>query len=259
MEYLKVFFENFTKIITGLTFVLIVYGYIALSTYYNQFDITISDYISFSEILPASIATLVHIFSLLIIPFLIIFFLSRYHRKTIETKNEKDEIITFRIMITVLILTIVTFAIVEWVLDLIKGSNLKNFFEVLGNELIIFIIGYAVTLAMFDDKYLNFFKRKFEYPYIIVVVLALLFVLTIQVFASNKSKKEAILKGNENNMEVIFNNGQRFSTNDSIGFIGKTSNYYFFYNRKRKASIIYPSRDVKESLITDNSFTVPTE
>jgi len=44
----------------------------------------------------------------------------------------------------------------------------------------------------------------------------------------------------------IYTDKEIFSTNDTLVFIGKTNNFYFFYNNIRKQSIVYSSGSVQK-------------
>lgn len=247
MKSIVLFFENFNKIFTGLTFFVIVIGYLDLYMYYKWFNIDIAEYLTVSEVIITSISNLFYAILYLVIPFISLEIFLHKSQDYLEDKKRfsRKQIVTLLIIICSLLS-----------ISMIAGIALEKLND--NPKLVLRFISQETTMILlallggwgFYDVFRDSLKKNFKYPIEVLSLLTIVLIYITLIFYNAKNRRDDVLAKNEKNIQIIFGSGITVATNDSIGFIGKTENYYFFYNRKQGTSNIYPCKDFKETTIT---------
>ena len=264
MKKYTALFEDILKVFASLSILLIICGYIDIKTYYNYFGINISRYISSSEIIMASLDNLLIVFLLILIQLIIWLsffnYLFDYTQEDINKYwgNKRRPVIddhSIRRLFQSKRMKIFTLVIL---LLVVLSTLAKSFFlyNVLLAQFSLFI---GITFFIFFFLYLGFFTltkhlwdrikdQKSYNPKLFISFLIFFPILAITVWVKNDFfvAKNVYRYGNKENIELLLENDLVVGANDSIRYLGRTDNYFFYWNKKNGDSKIYPLSQVKE-------------
>jgi hypothetical protein len=237
MKYLKEFFENFTKIIAGVTLVIIIYSYLNVTSFYFFFNVNISDYIDITEIVPASIRNLSHVLLLMIIPFWIVNYILFLYNKRSDNLTTKENVISYlRIIRYSSMIPCFLYLIFKDLLRSEKIYSVKTvFLSFCIDEFLLIFLGITLTQTIFDYSF-DTFKKKFKRPRLMITLLIMLGLAFFELVRVNNYNKDQIILRNEMHVQISFYEGKTITTNDTIAYIGKTKEYYFFLQSKKKGN-----------------------
>ena len=266
MKKYTTFFEGLLKILASFSLILLIAGYIDLKTYYNYFGINISSYISASEILMASLDNLtIVIFSLSIQLIIWLSFfkylfdyskddVAKYWEGKVQPKEYSDDLTIIRffgskkIKIFVLILFLMTGVVGVLKIILPHSRFTLQLGLFLAINFWIFICLYMGWIQA-TRIFFNIFRKQKNYnPKLIVSFVVFLPTLLFTIWVKNVMFLGNQLRryGNKEKIEMVLQNDSIISTNDSIRYLGKTSDYIFFWNKNTWTSTIYSSGQVKK-------------
>lgn len=205
--------------------IFILLGLAKTSTYYNQFHLPILEYLSFSEMITIFLNNLYIYFSLAF--HLAIFFL-------LDKKHFRGSISLIFIG-SALVTTYNSFA----------GNfshDTSNILIVLTGIIIFASVVFAISktkiyeyLSTLDETTKKYFAATFA-------MLSLLVISSFQgKFEADQVKEEHIYSGTSIHLE-----NQNIISNNDFYFIGKTSEFIFFFNQKGKYVRAYPINSVSE-------------
>ena len=250
MKKVTAFIDDILKLIAVSYTLLVIAGYVDLSTYYAKFGVKINEYISASEILLLSLDKLALVLGILAIHFIIWlpFFDLKIGDNTLEDNSDTKlnleilirKLFNKKIKIYYLFSTIGMIATVPLALSSPKNvflSSLDDFFMINYWITISIHLLWALKLA----ELLNLFRKHREYSAKIIVTFIVFFsVLITALWAKNFLRFNQIRKfGNEKNYTIFMDNGRAEQT-DTIRYIGRTENYVFYWDKITRNANIYP-------------------
>lgn len=250
------------KLSTVATLFLIVVGFIDLKLFYSPFGININNYISPSEILLLSLDSL---FIILISTVFQLYVWYVLFKKIILTETEEplfledkslNFIINDRIFKAILknrlflvnsislIFLLIVFTILRIKFPLIEFFRIARNFTGLNYLLFVFIVfaWFPSTRSVFQ-----LLKTKQYYdPKIFLIFLIFFSSILTSIWVKNTFSAAEVMKyGNKSKVTILINNNP-ISNGDTLRYLGRTDNYFFFWNRITKESIVYPNSEVKE-------------
>lgn len=214
-------FENLLKI--ALPFFILL-GISNLASYYGSFKIPILEYLEFSEIITIFLSHIYIIFFLfIVVSYLFI--------------NE-HKVISFTAIFAFILFLTITVANPSFAYNYSYGILVPVF--VISLLSITFYRGFnidkKITTLNEDQR-----KKLRSVTYIVFIGLSILLFSCIGTFNAYIVKKKHIFQHT-----VIEINGNKFESNDSCYYIGKSHNYIFLYDEKRGTPIIYPIEKVEK-------------
>lgn len=204
------------------TFILL--GLAKTTAYYNQFHVPILEYLSFSEMTIIFLNS-IYVYSALFYQFAIFFLLDNKH---------------FRGSFTLILLAAIFISVFNGLSGNFRFQT-SNLLKVFSGILIVgtILIGISKNSVITYLSTLDKMTKK-----ILVAGFTLLILLVISSFQgefeASHVKKDHIYSGTS----IMTKTGSVFS-NDSTYFIGKTSDYVFFYNEEKKSVHVYPMTEIE--------------
>lgn len=201
--------------------VFILLGITQLTSYYNQFNFNILSYLDFTEILIAFLNNLsAYIFITLPI---YLYFIGKQ-------EDSKGIIFYFIVCLLYTIYTILNSA----------DQNLNLFKQTLF---------YFLILSFLFVKIFQWLKIEVNAISLTLLSVIILFCLLVSLSISsivdaNDVKTHHIYTGTS-----IFIDGEEIKSNDTLYFIGKTNNYFIYYNSIQKLPVIYPTDKIDKILL----------
>lgn len=245
--------DKIIKAISLLSIVAVIVASLDLRRYYQQFQIDIFSYIGVSEILIKSAGRLGSIFIEIIFAFLICEAVTRYLE---GKKNSPHNAIKRkrRYLIFVGIITVVA------TLAIIYPSHIYSWKSETGVDLENFVRRVCLlSVGMYNYWYGGVYGKIQDLkPTSSSFAVMLVFYGGWVVFSnylntSNYDRMESLKKfPSLPNQEYILTKSECFTLADSISYIGKTDNYFFFWNKQNNTSSIYPISRVEEVIVLNS-------
>ena len=257
--------EDILKIITTSSLILIIGGFFDLKLYYARFGININEYIGASEILLSSIDKLAFVLFAILIQLGIWLYLfeylfdynlseslndgerrpRKYHDETIH-RFIKSKFL--RIYFVILFIgTFITLAFYACFPTSVFWYYMRNFFGInLWVAMCIYLGWLQGTKNLWDSL-----KSNEHYNAKVIVTL----IVFVTIFASSVWIKNSFLvnhirkHGTGKNIELFLNENIRIASSDTSIYIGRTENYFFFWNKITHEATIYPNGEVKRTII----------
>ena len=238
--------ENFTKVVTAASIILLGFGYLDHTFYYAMFGISITDYIGVSEILLSSIGNFLFTITVMIVPLVgLAFFLTQImdakNKNIIWYKNKP-----FAIFVTFFLIIFIVLKVGKY-FHYIQPQDIYTtdvFTQMLG-LMLIYIPGATLFFKLLHDNIARVTNR----PTTVIFYSILLITLFLETLALNRSKYDEVMSNNSRKVEITFNDNTIITTNDSVKYVGKTESYYIFTNKNSKMTTVYRSSDVKKTSI----------
>jgi uncharacterized integral membrane protein len=217
-------FKKLTDSIPLFSAAVIILSLIKNFIFFNRYDISIKFYMGISE-LPLLIAEDL----LFIIP---IFFVMVWFDKImiVRFKANQDQQAFFVYPRTIIAFIVCLAPVYYFVLKL-------SYVSLIVESILIIVLLFNVIIITMRKKVLPFLKNKHMGPLFFATIFMLLFMFytTIQITA---------IDGGKYTGTKIITKDSTYTSTDSSYFIGQTSNYLFFYNKKDKHSTIIPASEV---------------
>lgn len=251
--------ERLVKIFPAIGAFLIFIGFLKLYLYYGYWEINIINYLDFSEIILSFLNDLSVLFF-----FMLIFFLQLTvgvttiilaERKIINGKSNVSEVIleneessTIKSVDTSKnesIIEEVGNAVeknIRWVLlgFLIATTVLYLLFLVFTN-LVIMYIAFLVFVQFIILIVADFSKSKLSNGQIQTALAIIILVHTVSMSYYDIRKTET----NPTKISLLINGNEKINSSNEYIFLGKTTNYFYFFDKVNNESWIYPSSEVK--------------
>ena len=256
------FFDDFLKISAVSTLLLFIAGFVELKSYYSKFGISINEYITTSEVLFFSFDRLALVIFSLLIQMVIWLYLFNYlfdydleesikdgerrpklyHDETIHRFFKNKLVRLFWIIL--IIGTIVTLTFNSIFPQDSFWTFTKDFF------FINYWIAICIYLAWLQTtrKIWEGIKKNSEYNGKVILTILIFFtVFVTTLWVRNSFQFNRIRKyGNEKAIQITLNDKTIISQNDTIKFVGKTENYFFYWNKSKRQATAYPASEVTE-------------
>jgi len=234
MNLLKSILKNFGQILSVFTFILLCFGYYSLTMAYENYGIAIFHFIGVSEIIILSLNYSFGIFVSLL-PQIVIVFAIIFQMQESFAKGENKITAFWRNTYFVFIIMVIYFIMVLVAIILIgesipTGMRIMNFYM----HLVLAFINLLVVNVLFH-------KKDFEDNLLTLGKICLILLTEALLITSFIPPEKERFKG-----KYLINNSFSISTGDTVKFIGNTSNFYFFYNNKRKTTAIYPASSISK-------------
>ncbi|MBS1649218.1 MAG: hypothetical protein JSR09_05875 [Bacteroidetes bacterium] len=241
--------KELAKLTTYFIPFLIFVGSLRLILFYRLFDISIVDYLDFSEVLISFLDTAIfYLFALFIPIFIILSFWGEAMGRQSNIDFAKKAELTFgqrlkgdikQNFILVLLYTTVFFFII------FKGTwTLQGFLLLLLNP------GLFIILFIVRELRIAY-KRQFNYSipvtYINLFLLSYLFIVVV--IQNVLSDVQDITKKYKYYGTTVFVGNDIIKSDSTITYIGQTKNYLFFNNLLKKENIIYPKTNLKKLIV----------
>jgi len=254
------FFDDFLKICAVSTLLLVIAGFIELTTYYSKFGVRISEFISTSEILLASFDRLgLVVFSLLIQMLLWLYLFNnlfdynlqeslkdgerrplKYHDETIHrfVKNKTIRIF-FGLLFIAVIVTLVFYSI-----------NPQSAFWIFTKDLV--LINYWIAMCLYlawlqsTRKLWEIMKTNKEYNGKVILTILVFFTIFIAtLWVKNSFQFNQIRKyGNPKPLQITLKDKTIIRQTDTIRFVGRTEKYFFYWDKITQQTNAYPLSEV---------------
>ena len=246
--------KKFIKSILPFLGVFIIFlGILQSYIYYKAFNINITEYLTLGEsLLLFSSQTIPYLILLiLLLPITLVLISS----KTMEKNRERDSIVfnevnfKRRFLIYFKDLKIVIFISILPLTAFLTGYFFKSFHQYQIVFLSIFIINIIMFISViFYFEYEIALKKKQKlnlerqnYFIIMLSLILIMFNIAVAIYKAhnikvNKSSKDIVL---------YFKDGLIIKNSNDTCYLGKSNNYYFFYNFINKESLIYKNEEIK--------------
>lgn len=237
-------FEQLSKIIGGIVLYLLVAGFIDIVIRYYLFEIDITQYISASEIILSSFAkllsTLKDVITLIFLGGIIDFI-----RSTFANKNR------VKLFVPILLLELIIIAayLIEQQGNITIVNCIFLFFKTFVSALfsvVLYNLAYNFWYILKDEtnvEFIELLKRTFSKIIIAILITVIIFSLLNNFGFYLKSKYGRI---KQNTTEFYLDNGKSILSNDTMIFIGKTNDYFFFWNKNSDGTEVYPAGEIKK-------------
>lgn len=241
---------NFKSIFPFLSVFIILLGLIKQGFYYDHFNIGIQDYISVSELILATANAATYL-----IYFVLLYGYSiwSYEKKAsslnyIETMKKRNEK-WWKNFPNELIMLVIT--IVANIVLYIIGQRIIILFVLIADVIYIYpIISYFIEKEFTNPKEKNFNQK------IILIPLSLGIIMIFYIIGLDLIQAAHVEKGEYTGTKIYTKDSTYVS--DSIHYyIGKTSNFYFIYDKDKKSSTIIPEREVTKFELKENKVSIP--
>lgn len=240
MKYLKLLFKNFAQIISVFSFLILCWGYFSLSIAYSEYGIDINHYVGVTEIIILSLRYVSTNFWFLLVQgiFLGGIIMSLYQ----SLKNGISKFKWFKKKLLNGTLTVVLIFAFGMLANKLSGIPIYGKgIDLLFLQIVICFIGFLLTLALFDTR-----DTK-DSQHVVLKVLIILFIQGCLITVTFPISAELSLHNkNYSKAEFLIKDSLLISTSDTVEFIGNTTNYYFFYNSKRKNTTVYPASAISK-------------
>jgi hypothetical protein len=235
--------EKLTRITPLIAAFLIFLGSLRLSFYYQHWNINIFNYLDFSEIILSFINDLnilIFFITLFLFQTLLTLGINQHFKKrkeastgqlNAETNLEKElsemEKHPKTLLIIFIVLTFLFCGLFLWTSWMIF--------------LYLTFISFVQLLFYVLDKFLGI-KEVEPSLFLSFIIITVLFTFTI-------SKHEVMLTEKNIKQAVIYTETDTISTNKTKMYLGKTNNFFYFYDKETNQKIIYPINEVKKVTI----------
>ena len=231
----EILLKKITELLPLFTAVVIVLGLIKNIVYFDRYLIPIKYYMTISE-LPILIAG--DLF--LLIPFMLYLLFMIYASATVH-KNLNPKLIELEVkkpkikkLLDGIGILVILFVIASLFYHFFSASTYAEIMVHL-SSVILLIIG--VLYLVFADRLKPYLTKGGDKIILIACIILFLFTKDIA------SEIEGVDNGKYKGTKIVTKDSTYIST-DTAYFIGQTSNYIFFYNKKDKHSSIIPTSEV---------------
>ncbi|WP_143273616.1 hypothetical protein [Aquimarina sp. MAR_2010_214] len=242
--------EDYKFYVPYLGTLLILLGATKLTIYYSLFGVNIASYLEFSEILTLFLNDLLYFIAIIFIVNLLMFLMqpnneleniSKGLHDTLTEKNLLKRILAYAVNgINLLILTLIWVIGIPfwfWLSKLPFTTYLYYFYPILCLILLLTII--------YETRRQWFIKFK-EHPKMIYTNLAKLFIILLGLTISSAYQDFKSVKTNKKYLGTTLKLSDRNVVSDSsYYYIGKTRNFIFFHDQKKKINDIFPMNEIK--------------
>lgn len=256
-----------TQQLTIAYIILVCLGYLEKASFYDRFDLEVTNYLSFEEYLlfflpigSSAIIFIVGFFGYFIIMFaasdaLRVPFLPKNVPEVHKTSEKKyvqsvmkSRLANHRIwyILRNIIFVILVFLPISLILMYMLGV-LKRFD--IAEPIIVFWSWSLILLALLTTK-----GRAERVPMTLAAGGFIVFLVTIG-RGNIKDRAEKILNGNPKYLAIVEYEDKRLESNESIVYIDQTSNYLFFRDLKNDGNIVLSKKDVSQYIIRPNDET----
>jgi len=255
-------YEDILKLSTFATLFLIVVGFIDLKIFYSHFGININNYVLASEII---ILSLDNLFAVIIATAIQIYIWHTLFKKIIVKETEEslssedkssELIITDRILKALLknrffkieaislIVLLIVFTILRTLFPSVEFLHtIRNF---IGLNYILFMFIFLAWFPSTRSVFEILKARQYYNPKLFLIFLIFSTSILASIWAKNMFTSAEVMKyGNKSKITLILDK-ETISNGDTLRYLGRTDNYFFFWNKITKESIVYPNSEVKE-------------
>ena len=253
----RLFEEDLVKYVSILSGFLIFIGIVKMDAYYGAFNIRITNFLEFSEIITSFLGDIS--LSLGLVTVLIVTstlfnsdsnayknneFYDRFNKET----NRVKRFVAFVKYGKSLLLLYLSYNLIHICIDLIRRGYIDY------TAIIEFDIAFAVLfLAIFfnaelDLKYLNRNYSKYKLD----IYKSLIFLFVLYFFIGLFTTLEVSTVRNDNKYEgteIHLNDSSTILSDKNQYYIGKTNSYIFMYNERSKKAIVYPMSEVRKIVL----------
>lgn len=245
LDEVKTSTSSIKKILENVTFfmlVLFALSYTYLYLYYRKFNIEISTYIDYSEVVFLT-SNIIPWLLPLSAPLLMDYFLkisNNDHLSKIEILEKFSKVlglISLMLLLSKILLSSFTLY--------------KNFEPEILSLLLICLTWISLIYLILKNKNDELFINKLFSSFILTLTAIATLSLAIGTYATQKANSVKI--GNKVISDVSFNyNNDRITTNDSLIFIGNTKSTLFLYNSQTKSSYVFSLAQVSNMVYSSN-------
>lgn len=244
--------------------ILVFIGYVKLHIYYSYFGVDIINYLEIGEIVTSFLDDIWYLFVIgvlyVFIQLLLYGVLNQIPlSKTVKSnlsqefdmKEEEVKIVNLAMVqfesdsgrtTTFIFLSVIVIILNVW------------FFMSGGQQYILLIANSFFTYNWIIIFFSVLFKKSIDDPNtdsklmenIFGLTLSLFVVVTICFLSFRDIYKTEMMPSN---VSIQFSNGREVNSNDNFIFLGKTSNYYYFYDTKNDKSSIFQSSEMEQMVI----------
>ena len=236
--------KNFKHIFPYLYLLVVIFSLLREAIYYSHFNIEIQDYIGVSELLLPVSNSAITIIGFILFSGTLLWLNGKFNKKKkrsrlIEQNEKWWKIFSNEIsgVIGVLIGGVISY--------ITESDEIFIFAVVLLGLLFVYPI-----LSHFIIKKLKESESKNFNPNLLLVPLFLIVALITQV-AFTIGEELQVRKG-EYTGTKIYTKDSTYVSDSTHFYIGKTTNFYFIYNKDRKSSTIIPEREVNRFELKEN-------
>ena len=220
---------------------IILLGLIKIGVYYWCFNIGIQDYIGVSELILAiankAVGTLTVVSSFA--------FFSWNINKMTPLKEKRIEMIEQNKPFN----KIFAFEIIMLSLLLILGI----FSFAYGMKIMVFILGPTMTIPLY--QILIYDKRLASYKPLVFVFL--LVIVTVLIICLDSIQDANYSENGKYLGTKIYTKDSTYISDSTHFYIGKTTDFYFIYNKDRKSATIIPEREVLKFELKESKISIP--
>ncbi len=234
-------------------------GMIRLIVYYNEFGVSIVSYLDISEVITS-------FFDILMI--IVIIFVSTTFNSFLLSDKKKNEKITnhrtnilkeenewkiaklYFLYLKFPILILLGFIIVTLLSHLF--FHWFNYWELIFfPSILIVLILYIIIGLEIERKHQIYESSPGEKRYIGLIFYSFILVLTVSLYSKYQARQVAIHHSTKGTT-ILLNNGEKIVSNKQRFFIGKTTNYIFFFDTKTNTTEVFPISEIKMLKIKKN-------
>jgi len=248
------FFENVAKLAAGFSIMLLCFSYFDINNYYYHFNISITEYLSVSELVIISLAHLLEIFKLMAVPLLILFICVYDLPIQIEDKYSKSSSKFFKragIFALLNIAILVAFFSINssWPSDSYWLNVKKFIFKTSLFSLVVLFISCFTYMDLSGFKFIKWkFNKQTATIFVLFFILFYISILTNGGRSSELKRHSAV-----NNVYFKMKDNTKLVMGDSLGYIGKTADYLFIYNRKLSVTEVFKTNEILHEVIPNSS------
>jgi hypothetical protein len=218
--------------IAELSAIIFIYGLLKLIFYYNSFGISITNFITISEIgllISEDLLIIIPLCSVFIIMWVSFINVAEEEWEIRRTKKFAFHPINFSFAMSFFVLFSIFF---YWIL----------FDRIYRGSIILYsIICIIISLVLIFYKNIKLLRENSTASSFVLVVL---FVTASLIFSTAFQLKNTF-KGKYNNTTLITKDSTVYISSDTVAYIGKTENYIFFYRKKNRTTEIIPVSEIK--------------
>jgi hypothetical protein len=233
-------------------------GMTRLMAFYSSFGVSIISYLDFSEVITSFFDIL-----FIVITFLaygsIQNFLIRNKNLEDEADKKRQEILNegdlwklcqlyfkfFKPLLIYILIVITCFIIALLVFNWITTWTL-----LITLIIFIFLVIFLIIGVEIERKHVHFKSTINRQRFIFLTLYFLVFTLGVTFYSSYQAR---LIKNDKSTygIAVLLDNEQKFVSDSSDYFIGKTQNYLFIYHEKQSTTDIIPMTRVKQIIMVD--------
>lgn len=244
------FIENIIKAITFITLFMVIVGFLDLYIYYQYFNITITEYLGFSEIIMLSVSNMFFIFlGVLTQTYILRPIILDFNKDALDGKNTKS-------LLTNAFGTLLLYGIIFFIVASLSEKVIQIFFQPNFNfglfSFLTFLFISIIIIFILFILFLKHFKNVIDYRVNYILLIMVFVTIVFQLIARNdETHTKIISKKDPLKMDFYLNDTLKVTTNDSIKYIGKTERFYFLWNKNTNTSTIYPAVAIKKVVVSE--------